>query len=243
VTLFFTAIFSFAFQWYTLLHLPVVDCLPYKVGNNIPEKMQIPAGAIPDSTVITFVYNKQGKEVEFTSAEFPEDFDDSLYKFVKRYDKIVRKGNAMPKIKDFGLHTFYDNDTTQNLLSEDRYQLYLFVKDGYNTGDWGDDFAQIVKTARNKLITSFLVTSLPPQEVFSDQAPKVFSQLIPLRCDGVAVKTAARANPTLYLVKGGTIYGKWSYADLNKAMVAISAVSANPALPAAPAPNTTTPTK
>src|SRR5689334_6306102 len=36
VILFFTVIFSFAFQWYVLQHLPVVDCLPYKVGNNIP---------------------------------------------------------------------------------------------------------------------------------------------------------------------------------------------------------------
>src|SRR5690349_10039093 len=35
VTLFFAAIFSFAFQWYVLLHLPVKDCLPYRIGNNI----------------------------------------------------------------------------------------------------------------------------------------------------------------------------------------------------------------
>ncbi len=30
VILFFTTIFSFALQWFTLLHLPVVDCLPIK---------------------------------------------------------------------------------------------------------------------------------------------------------------------------------------------------------------------
>src|ERR1700742_1564036 len=35
-------IFSFAVQWYVLVHLPIVDCLPYKVHNNIPEKMQAP---------------------------------------------------------------------------------------------------------------------------------------------------------------------------------------------------------
>ncbi|MBL7749706.1 MAG: DoxX family protein, partial [Chitinophagaceae bacterium] len=56
-------IFSFGFQWYTLTYLPVVDCLPFKKGNNITEKMQMPANAIPDSTVITFMYVKNGTKV------------------------------------------------------------------------------------------------------------------------------------------------------------------------------------
>ena len=38
-----------AFGGYVLVHLPVVDCLPYKAGNNIPEKMLPPPGAIPDN--------------------------------------------------------------------------------------------------------------------------------------------------------------------------------------------------
>src|SRR6202046_3264306 len=33
---------SFAFQWYVLVHLPVVDCLPYRVRNNMLEKMKPP---------------------------------------------------------------------------------------------------------------------------------------------------------------------------------------------------------
>jgi uncharacterized membrane protein YphA (DoxX/SURF4 family) len=227
--LFFTTIFSFAFQWYVLQHLPVMDCLPYKMGSNIPEKMKVPAGAIPDSTVISFVYLKDGKEVEFTSEGFPDDFDDSTYKFVKRYDKVVRKGNALPKIKDFALQTFYNNDTTQALLSEDRYQLYLFLKDDYNKGNWPDQLEVVLKTAGEKNIPGYLVTSLPIEALYAEHSPKIFSQLLPLRCDPVAIKTAARANPTLYLIKHGTIYGKWSYADLEKALVAVSAISANPA--------------
>src|SRR5687767_14422579 len=56
-----TTVFSFAFQWYVLVHLPVVDCLPYRVGKNIQQQMKMPEGAIPDSTVINFVYEKEGK--------------------------------------------------------------------------------------------------------------------------------------------------------------------------------------
>ncbi|MDF2188858.1 BT_3928 family protein [Paraflavitalea sp. CAU 1676] len=239
VVLFFTTIFSFALQWYVLQHLPIVDCLPYKKGNNITEKMKVPAGAIPDSTVISFVYNKEGKELEFTADKFPDDFDDSLYKFVKRYDKVVRKGNATPKIKDFALQTFYQNDTTQALLHEDRYQLYLFLKNDYNKGNWPQVLETILQSATQKNIRGFLVTSIPIEEIFSDKAPAVFSQLLPLRCDPVAIKTAARANPTLFLVKNGTILHKWSYADLEKALPVVLTLPANAAATAAA--DTTTP--
>ncbi|AXY73884.1 DoxX family protein [Paraflavitalea soli] len=227
VVLFFATVFSFAFQWFTLLHLPVVDCLPYKEGNNLTEKMKVPAGAIPDSTVITFVYNKAGKEIEFTAAQFPEDFDDSLYKFVKRYDKVVRKGNAEPKIKDFSLQTFYKNDTTQALLQEDKYQLYLLLRNDYNQGNWPVVLQTILQTATQKNIQGFLVTSIPTETLYSTESPAVFNMMLPLRCDPVVIKTAGRANPTLVLMKKGTILRKWSYADLDKALPVVMALEAN----------------
>lgn len=229
--LFFATIFSFTIQWYVLQHLPVVDCLPYKIGNNIGEKMKVPAGAIPDSTVISFVYNKEGKDIEFTADQFPEDFDDSLYKFVKRYDKVVRKGNATPKINDFSLQTFYKNDSTQALLQEDKYQLYLFLKHDYNKGDWQQAMDVILQTATQKKIPGFLVTSLAVEEVLAPDAPAVFQKMYPLHLDPVAIKTAARANPTLFLLKQGTIVGKWSYVDLTQALPVLAKLPANAATP------------
>ena len=217
VILFFSAIFSFSLQWYVLQHLPVVDCLPYKVGNNIPEKMKIPAGAIPDSTVITFVYEVKGKQVEFTADKFPDDFNDSMYKFVKRYDKVVRKGNAESSIKDFSFQSVYGTDTTQALLNEDSYQLYLFLKNDYQRGRWIDVLTVVMSQADKKNFAGFLVTNIQIDELRTDPPP-VFLQLTPLRCDATAIKTAARTNPTLYLVKKGTIIQKWGYADFDQAV-------------------------
>ena len=218
--LFFSLVFTIAFQWHVMAHLPVVDCLPYKIGKSIPEGMKPPAGSIPDSTVITFVYKKAGQDVEFTADNFPEDFDDSIYTFVKRYDKIVRKGNASPKIKDFLLKTIYNNDTTQALLSEDRYQLYLFVKNDYNTGTWPGIMSMVMKSAGDKNIPGFLVTSIPFETLIANPLP-VFTVMTPLACDAVAIKTAARANPTLFLIKNGIILNKWAYADLDRALKAV----------------------
>jgi hypothetical protein len=102
--MFLVTVFSFGLQWYALRYLPPVDCLPFKRGNSIPEKMKMPANAVPDSIVMTFVYDKQGQKVEFTADKFPGDFNDSLYKFINRYDKLIRKGkNNEPPIKGFSL--------------------------------------------------------------------------------------------------------------------------------------------
>ena len=74
IILLFTSFGSFFVQWHVLQHLPYIDCLPYKVGVDIQEGMKAPAGSVPDSTVINFVYSKNGQEVEFDTDHFPNDF-------------------------------------------------------------------------------------------------------------------------------------------------------------------------
>ena len=46
-----------------------------------------------------------------------------------------------------------------------------------------------------------------------------------LKCDVVPIKTAARTNPALYLLKNGTIINKWSYADWDDAAEEIRALA------------------
>ncbi len=208
-----SVIASVGLQFYVLHHLPIVDCLPYKPGNNIPEKMKAPPGSIPDSTVIVFTYEKAGKQYSFTADQFPEDFDDS-YTFVKREDKIVRKGNAVAAIRDFSLQTLNGNDTTIALLSEPGNKIFLFIKDGYERGDWSNMMNSITNKAKEKNVPAFLVTNL---EVEAGDR-NFFPSLFPLRSDGTAIKTAARVNPTLFLINGGTIVAKWAFNDFDEAL-------------------------
>lgn len=217
------ALFSFVFQGYVLRHLPVVDCLPYKKGNHILEKMKIPPGAIPDSTVITMVYQKNGHKVEFDASHFPKDFDDS-YKFVSRYDKVVREGNAVPAIKDFVLTTDAGADTTQDVLEAKGYKLFDLVKDG-GDGFGSALFSGILTMAKSKKIPLYIITSDYDNVVNEVQHMGIASDVIVLKCDATAVKTAARANPTLYLLKNDVILGKWSRADLDKALPAVTELS------------------
>lgn len=207
---------SFIFMWYTLKYLPVKDCLPYRVGYNIPEKMKVPAGAIPDSTVISFVYNKDGKDVEFTADKFPDDFDDSLYHFVKRYDKVVRKGNASPAIKDFILMTASGNDTTQALLHTSGNMYLFFIRDIDDADKWKTDLFQIYKIAQQKNIPMFFVSALPETTIYQTVGAPLKNVPL-LKSDAIAVKTACRANGELYLINNGNIISKYSYASLKEA--------------------------
>ncbi len=203
-------IFSFGVQWYSLSFLPVLDCLPFKKGNNIPEQMKLPANAIPDSTVITFVYEKQGQKIEFTADKFPADFSPELYKYVDRYDKLIRKGkNNEPPIKGFILSGTTDEDSAKYILSQP-YSLILFAED-YSTPvkEWSFEFEKIYAIAKEKNIPVFLVTTR-----FSETAAAIagtsFLEIKFFKCDVTTVRTAARSNPCIYLLQRGTILGKWS---------------------------------
>jgi uncharacterized membrane protein YphA (DoxX/SURF4 family) len=221
-------ILSISFQWFVLVHLPVVDCLPYKIGQDIPEKMKPPAGAIPDSTVISFVYEHGGNQIEFTADKFPKDFDSS-YKLVNRYDKLIRKGNADVAIKDFALITAGGVDSTQEILGQKGYKLFLFTK-GFEeeSPSWNKEFIVILTMARSKRIPVYFITSdYDGVRAWMDRVG-FGPEIVLLKCDGTAVKTAARANPTLFLLKRGIILNKWSYADFGLALPDINALPENP---------------
>jgi uncharacterized membrane protein YphA (DoxX/SURF4 family) len=239
IILILTLVFSFSVQWYSLRYLPLVDCLPFKKGANIFEKMKPPPNAIPDSTVINFVYEKNHKTMEFPAAQLPADLDSS-YTFIKRYDKLVRKGNAEPEIRDFSLISESGNDSTMQILDKPGYIIMLISGSFQQTNpQWNKSFMLLYTLAKSKNIPVILVTSGrpeaeawlkandlnlnkgwtsdPPLSDLND-GPHIPNGIPVFGCDATAVKTAARVNPTLYLLKKGTILDKWSYANFETAI-------------------------
>jgi hypothetical protein len=221
-------IFAFGFQWYTLTYMPVVDCMPFKKGNNIAEKMKMPANAIPDSTVITFVYDKNGERVEFTATEFPADFKVPPYQLIERYDKVIRKGtNNEPPIKGFALSGESKVDSTAIVLNQ-QYAILLFIEN-FSTpvSKWEKKFGDLYAAAEAKNIPVYLVTSrtdVAKKEI----ANTSFADVHIFGCDFTAVRTAARVSPNLYLLKEGTILNKWSHHGFGNALKDVNNISALP---------------
>lgn len=215
-------LFSFGLQWYALTYLPPVDCLPFKKGNNIPQKMQPPAGAVPDSFAIRFIYEKDGKEFEFAPADLPEDL--ASYTFKSRKDKLIRAGNAIPAIKGFRLTTTSDADATQEVLISSA-ALVLFSDDFSNAGfkGWAKQFEQIADVAHKKNIQVYVVTA-QPQAVNQAFAGTRLAAIPVLTADAVLIHTAARTNPCLYLLESGTVVDKQSYHRMDQILKKVEAL-------------------
>ncbi|MGO4291496.1 BT_3928 family protein [Chitinophaga sp. RAB17] len=212
IALVIATILSFGIQWYTLKHLPFVDCLPYKIGNNIPEKMKLPPGATPDVYEMMFIYEKDGQKKEFTADNYP--WSDSTWKFVDRKDKLVKKGNAEPAIKDFILTDADGVNQTQAILAETK-PVYLFlVQNVQKAGSGWDVKMKVLQDKwKNQGILIYGVTASTKEEIaaFKQQHGLEFPFV---QMDGVAIKTAGRSNPCLILLDKGTIKGKWHYNDI-----------------------------
>lgn len=214
-----TALFSFLIQIYVLRHLPVLDCLPFRKGSDIAANMKIPAGSVPDSTVIQFVYEKDAKQVEFDADHFPDDFNDSAYKFIRRYDKIVRKGNAQPPIKDFVMITEAGIDTTQAILSQPGKIAILFIKTpppDPKSWKFGEEL-QLISAAIKKAQLPVVVITADATATQNGLRHWKLEDLPVLKGDLVAIKTAARTDPALYLLEQGKVLNKWSWADFDDA--------------------------
>jgi hypothetical protein len=195
-------------QWYVLRHLPLKDCLPYKKGNNILELRKMPADAIPDKFLMSFVYEKNGEKKEFTAEALP----DSSWNFIDRKQTLVEAGkNNIPAINDFSLITASGVDTTDALLSQSGIYYILFVKE---LASLSKDFS------RDKEIVSAAISKKIPIVIVTSQKEKVLERFgataTILTCDATALKTAARADVVLYKMNGPVVQDKWGWADFDK---------------------------
>ena len=202
-------ILGIGIQAYVLSHLPFRDCLPYKEGNHLLEQMQVPPGAVSDSFAITFRYKHDGKMIEFDADHFPADFD-STYEYVDRYDKLIRRGNAIPAITDFSLKSQDGTDSTQQFLHSDtKYVMVLFK----SFGDFDIHEAalqHVINAAHQSGIPVIIATPLATEAQKRISGADHIFQL-----DAVVEKTAARANPTYFLMDGDLIAAKKSEAGLS----------------------------
>jgi uncharacterized membrane protein YphA (DoxX/SURF4 family) len=204
-------LFTIGFQWYVLAYLPVVDCLPFKKKNNITEQMKMPANAVPDSFAMKFIYERAGKRFEFAPAELPADL--ATYKFIDRTQILVRQGNAEPAIKGFSLVSLDGIDYTETILAEPKAVL-VFALHFENVQDWIGPFAKLYKEAKKKNIPVFIVSAEAAKGKII-VSPLISEDVVFLSCDNVAVRTAARTTPTIYLLQKGTVTEKQSAAKID----------------------------
>jgi len=212
--------FAFGAQWWVLEHLPVYDCMPYKIGNNIWEKKQLPPDARPAVITSVFTYKKDGVEKEFDQNNLP--WEDTTWVYVDRKDKVVSEAVGEAEIKDFLVSDYSGTDYTEAMLKDPGYAFLLFLK---NTSKARTDNMDRLKALSEEALQKgvpFYVLSSDTKE--NTQAWKekwgIKAELYTL--DGTANKTAIRTDPGLLLIKEGTIRGKWSFRDYPKSVESVT---------------------
>ena len=209
-------IFSLGLQWHVLNHLPIADCLPFKEGNNIGEQMKPPPGSRPDSVVIKYVYEKEGKRYEWAAEELPSDF--STYKYIDRVDKVVRKGNADPAIKGFSLIGVSGEDSTQIILDQQTAILVFAIN--FSDSSWFQQIANLSATAKSLNVPIYVVSPNLADGVtaFARQGSEHVQFFT---TDFTIVRTVARTTPTILFLNRGTVAKKFSKSDIDLAKVAL----------------------
>ena len=205
-------VFSAGIQWWDLEHLPFHDCMPYKAGYNLWEKMQAGPNYKPAVITSIFIYEKNGEKKEFTADNYP--WQDSTWKFVDRKDKIVSEATGEPEIHDFILLDSNKTDQTQAILTAKGYALFWLVRQ-FDKADMSnvDRLQKLAAKAKELHIPFYALCSADYESSMEFLKKQGLTDMTFMSLDYTASKTAMRSNPGLMLLHDGVVMNKWSYRD------------------------------
>jgi uncharacterized membrane protein YphA (DoxX/SURF4 family) len=195
------------FTMYTYMFLPRIDFLPYKVGNDIAEKRKLPEGAKKDSVAMVFIYEKDGKQMEFGINEL--DAVDDSYNFVDRKDKVIVVGDKAP-IPDFHFTNADGVEYTDSLLLQSGFKLIL-VQTHLQKSRKGMEplIAKLYQQATENGVAFWALTNSNFQDIdiYRHEHQLFFPYY---NMDATPLKSMVRSNPGLLLLKDNVVIKKWS---------------------------------
>ena len=212
-------ILSLGFGLFTYSYLPILDFLPYKVGNNIPQLMITPPGAAPDVYEITYnLKNKSSGETKsMTDKEYlkTQIWKDTNWEISgDPVSKLIKKGFDL-KIKDLKITDNQGTDYNQEILENPYYNLVIVAYNLSKTDATGigNLNALAINAAENYNIRTVLLTSNSAQdaELFSKKNKLVMEVFY---ADGIPLKSMVRANPGVLLLKNGVVINKWHFRNM-----------------------------
>ena len=215
----FTVLTSLGFGLYTYSFLPILDFLPYKIGNNIPSLMIMPPGAPQDVYQITYTLKNKinGVTKSLTDKEYLSSgiWKDKNWEITGDPEsKLISKGFEV-KIKDLKITDSQGTDYNTEILENPYYNLVIVAYDLSKTDliGIGNLNAIAINAAENFNIRTVFLTSNSVQdaEAFSKKNKLVMEIFY---ADAIPLKSMVRANPGVLLLKNGTVINKWHFRNL-----------------------------
>ncbi|SMO59414.1 BT_3928 family protein [Solitalea koreensis] len=203
---------------YAYRNLPFIDFLPYKIGNNLPSLMKVPAGAQPDvfKVVYTLKNKKTGelKEIDDKAYIATKIYENPDWEYVKASDPVLVKKGYTPPIRDLKINDSDGNDVTSTLLENPDYSFWIVENDLPKTNKKvQEQLNKITLLGEEYKIRTIGLTSTSPldAETFRHEVNAYYEFYF---ADAVPLKSMVRANPGLILLKNGVVINKWHYNNL-----------------------------
>jgi uncharacterized membrane protein YphA (DoxX/SURF4 family) len=200
-----------AFMGYWVLnHLPIKDFRPYKVGTNINEGMRIPDNAPKSVVEMIFIYKVNGVDKEFTEKDLMSLPTGAT--FVDRKDKVITEG-YVPPIHDFAMEKD-GSDYKEEFLKEPKLMIFVAYDLMKSDKEGLRKLEQLNLKAKSKGYKVIGMTASTPDDIAKTK--KDFGYTFDFYfCDGIALKTIERANPSIVVLENGTITQKVHYNDID----------------------------
>ena len=187
--------------------------------------MKAPKGAKPTIYETRLVYQnkKTGALKDMSQEEFNASkiWEDTAWKWKDSPTRIVSKGNDQPSINGFTLTGEEHMDTVMGTASKaDSTGIVLsqplavvgFGLSG-SKGKWVTELAELSGFAKQKNLPVYFSTNdlAYYKNLFNENGinVQVFST------DFTIIRTAARTNPSFYILKKGTVVKKYSYKQID----------------------------
>ncbi len=210
IIIFASFVVCLGITYYVLLHLPIIDFRPYKIGANIKEGMTVPENAPAPVYEYNWKFKVNGEEKTITTnGEYPQ-VDGEL---ISTETEMIQEGYT-PPIHDFTMERDGEDYTAQFLDEEN-----LVVIIAYSLGNTEKDGFIPVKEITDKALKNgynVIGLSASSQEMTEALTEEYKLNFKFYFCDETTLKTIVRSNPGILELDNGTIKQKLHWNDAEK---------------------------
>lgn len=198
--------------YHVLMHLPVVDFRPYKIGANIQEGMAVPADAPPPIIEYQWKYRINGEEkvISNTTGQDPKPAGGERLGVETEFLRAPYE----PPIHDFTIERD-GMDYTEEMLSEEKLVMVI----AYNLDNTElSGFFPIKKVTDEAIEKGYKVIGMSASSTEETELLAKNQKLnFPFYfCDMTTLKTIVRSNPGILELRRGTITQKLHWNDAHK---------------------------
>jgi len=186
---------------YTAINfLPFIDFRTYKIGNYIPQ-MMLPSEELKYS----YIMEKDGRDYEFENYPLDNTF---IFKEIK-----LLNPEAEPKITDYSLWNDEGDFTNESFKGNKLFIIFHDVNKIGISENKVNEFVNRIKLLENGInywVEIIIITSSDEKSIknFKEKFDINFRTVYG---DATVLKTIIRSNPGFFLMRNGTVKGKWHF--------------------------------